>query len=119
MRAYAFEAGAFVLSPVQYLRRDHFPDDFPFPDELAACPDELLVGNSVIVDPWGTLLAGPVAGREEILYADCDLSAIIAARRVFDVAGHYCRPDIETAELVRAAETTPAEPGTGGGRPGG
>ena len=97
MRTYAFEAGAFVLSPVQYLRRDQFPDDFPLPDELATCPDELLVGNSVIVDPWGNLLAGPVAGREEILYADCDTRAIIAARRVFDVAGHYSRPDLETA----------------------
>jgi predicted amidohydrolase len=120
MRAYAFEAGAFVLSPVQYLRRDHFPGDFPFPDELAACPDELLVGNSVIVDPWGTLLAGPVAGREEILYADCDRSAILAARRVFDVAGHYRRPDIEEPEPLRAAaETTPAAQGTGGDRRGG
>jgi len=89
MRTYAFEAGAFVLSPVQYLRRDHFPDDFPFPSELAECPDELLVGNSVIVDPWGAVIAGPVAGREEILYADCDTGAILAARRVFDVAGHY------------------------------
>ncbi|WP_217923528.1 carbon-nitrogen hydrolase family protein [Miltoncostaea oceani] len=95
MRTFAFEAGAYVLSPVQYLRRDAFPDDFPFPDELAACPDELLVGNSVIVDPGGTIVAGPVAGREEILYADCDHAAILAARRVFDVAGHYSRPDLE------------------------
>ncbi len=94
MRAYAFEAGAYVLSPVQYLRREHFPADFPLADELAGCPDELLTGNSVIVDPGGTVVAGPVAGREEILYADCDPAAILAARRVFDVAGHYSRPDL-------------------------
>jgi nitrilase len=94
MRTFAFEAGAFVLSPVQYLRRDHFPDDFPLPDELAACPDELLQGASLIADPWGNLLAGPVSGREEILYADCDPGAIIAARRVFDTGGHYRRPDV-------------------------
>lgn len=97
MRTYAFEAGAFVLSPVQYLRRDHFPDDFPLAEELAACPDVLLSGASLIVDPWGDLLAGPVSGREEILYADCDLGQIIAARRVFDAAGHYRRPDVERA----------------------
>lgn len=94
MRAFAFEAGAFVVSPVQYLPRAAFPADFPMPDELATCPDELLVGNSVIVDPWGNLLAGPVAGREEILFADCDPGAILAARRVFDVCGHYSRPDL-------------------------
>jgi hypothetical protein len=72
------------------------------------------------VDPWGTPLAGPVAGREEILYADCDMGAIIAARRVFDVAGHYRRPDIEEPEPLRAAAgTTPVAPGTGGDPRGG
>src|SRR5262249_25480438 len=35
MRAFAFEAGAFVLSPVQYLTTADFPDDFPLRDELA------------------------------------------------------------------------------------
>ena len=67
--------------------------------------DELLSGASLIADPWGNLLAGPVSGREEILYADCDLGQIIAARRVFDTAGHYRRPDVE-----RAWEGPPATP---------
>lgn len=95
MRAFAWEAGAYVLSPVQLLRRSAFPDDFPLADELSACPEHLLEGNSVIVDPWGTVVAGPVAGREEILLSDCDPREILAARRVFDVAGHYSRPDLE------------------------
>lgn len=72
-----------------------FPQTSRLVEELTECPDELLVGNSVIVDPWGTVIAGPIVGREEILYAECDLGAIIAARRVFDVAGHYSRPDLE------------------------
>ena len=105
MRTFAFEAGAFVLSPVQYLPRSAFPDDFPMAEELAGCPEELLVGNSVIVNPWGEVIAGPVAGREEILYADCDPGQIIAARRVFDVAGHYARPDIEEPRVERASVT--------------
>ncbi len=94
MRAFAFEAGAFVLSPVQVLCREHFPDDFPMAAELAQAPEELLSGGSMIADPWGTVLAGPVHGREEVIVADCDMRAIIAARRVFDTAGHYCRPDL-------------------------
>jgi nitrilase len=95
MRAFAFEAGAFVLSASQYLRRDHFPADFPLRAELDACPEVLIPGGSLIVDPHGTVLAGPVLGREETLYADCDPAAIVASRRVFDVAGHYDRPDID------------------------
>ena len=60
----------------------------------------LLDGNSVICDPWGNLLAGPVAGREEILTADCDRGAILAARRVLDVAGHYSRPDLSPPAIA-------------------
>lgn len=103
MRAFAFEAGAFIISPVQYLPKSAFPDDFPFPDELARAPDELLQGASLITDPWGNLLAGPVSGREEILFADCDTSAIIAARRVFDTAGHYDRPDVFARDIEAPA----------------
>lgn len=106
MRGFAFEAGAFLLSPVQYLRQSDFPDDFPFPEELAKGKEELLSGGSLICDPWGNVLAGPSHGGEEILFADCDTDAIIAARRVFDVAGHYTRPDVAQA---RRPDEHPAE----------
>lgn len=105
MRAFAFEAGAFVLSPVQYLPREAFPADFPLAEEIASGPAELLQGASLIADPWGNLLAGPVSGREEILYADCEPGAIIAARRVFDTAGHYRRPDVDLAGRAQGLVT--------------
>ena len=95
MRTFAFEAGAFVLSPVQYLERSHFPDDFPMRDDLDECPDVHYSGGSLIADPWGTLLAGPAHGGEEILYADCDPARILEARRVLDTAGHYDRRDLQ------------------------
>ncbi len=94
MRAFAFEAGAFVLSPVQYLLTSDFPDDFPMRDELAGCPEVQYNGGSTICDPWGNLIAGPVVGKEEILYADCDTDLILQARRVLDTAGHYDRADL-------------------------
>ena len=94
MRAFAFEAGAFVLSPVQYLLTSDFPDDFPMRDESAGCPEVQYNGGSTICDPWGNLIAGPVVGKEEILYADCDTDLILQARRVLDTAGHYDRADL-------------------------
>jgi len=51
-------------------------------------------GNSVIVHPSGKVLAGPARHEETILYADVDLAAVRAARRLFDPVGHYSRPDI-------------------------
>jgi nitrilase len=44
--------------------------------------------------PDGKTLAGPLEAEEGILYADIDLRNILAAKRMFDAAGHYARPDV-------------------------
>ena len=51
-------------------------------------------GNTVIVAPNGTMLAGPVREREETLVADLDLLTVAIQRRHLDPAGHYNRPDV-------------------------
>jgi len=51
-------------------------------------------GNSCIIAPNGQFIAGPVKMKEEILYADIDFKQIISSKRMFDVAGHYARPDV-------------------------
>ena len=47
-----------------------------------------------IVGPNGDIIAGPIHEKEEILYAEIDLGKTNAAKRMFDVAGHYARPDV-------------------------
>ena len=91
MRAIAIESGAFVVSVPQYIPRSAFPDDFPL--EL---PDREVFGNggAVIVDPEGTVVAGPLYGEEGMLVHDCDLRAGLHAKRVFDAVGHYSRDDV-------------------------
>jgi nitrilase len=56
--------------------------------------DWMLDGYSVIVDPAGTVLAGPLVREEGILFATLDLDAARARRRLFDPVGHYNRPDV-------------------------
>jgi nitrilase len=112
MRGFAFEAGCFVLSSTQYLRRGDFPADFPLGDALSGCPDVLMAGGSVIVDPWGEVLAGPVYGREEVLVADLPMDRILAARRVLDTAGHYDRPEVWRALPPAAGDALPEDRGT-------
>ena len=51
-------------------------------------------GNSCIVNPKGQFIAGPLNAKKDILYADIDLSEIAASKWIFDVAGHYARPDV-------------------------
>jgi len=50
-------------------------------------------GNSVIVEPSGKIIAGPLHQEEGILYADIDLKKVRASKWNLDVAGHYSRPD--------------------------
>lgn len=50
-------------------------------------------GNSIIVDPNGDIIAGPLHKEEGILYADMDLKMLRGSKWNLDVAGHYARPD--------------------------
>ncbi|MGH3262706.1 MAG: hypothetical protein ACRDNS_11970 [Trebonia sp.] len=49
---------------------------------------------SMVLDPQGRAVAGPLLGREGILYADCDLGQEIVAKQAHDIVGTYQRSDI-------------------------
>ena len=51
-------------------------------------------GGSVIINPLGDVIAGPLYGEEGILYADLDMAEVARGKFDFDVTGHYSRPDI-------------------------
>jgi predicted amidohydrolase len=92
VRHVAIEAGAFVVSVPQFIRTASFPDDFPY-----GLPDREVIGRggAVVVAPGsGDVIAGPLYDAEGIVYADCDLSQTLHAKRWFDAAGHYSRADV-------------------------
>jgi hypothetical protein len=67
-------------------------------------------GGAAIVEPGsGTVIAGPLHGKEGIVVADCDLRACLHARRWFDAVGHYSREDV----LARTLAVPGAEPADG------
>nr|AAR97399.1 nitrilase [uncultured organism] len=90
----AYEGRLFVISVCMILRKSSFPHDFELGEELAEADDFIKSGGSAIVGPDGEVLAGPLWNEENILYADLDLNRIVDERRVFDVTGHYSRPDV-------------------------
>ncbi|KAI5450839.1 Nitrilase [Naganishia albida] len=53
-----------------------------------------IAGGSVIIDPLGTILAGPLRGSEGVLTAELDLDTITRGKFDLDVVGHYARKDI-------------------------
>jgi nitrilase len=96
----ARENRMFVIGVNPVLHADQIPVGFPHRDRLV--PHGYLEengpwleeGNTVIIAPSGTILAGPVREKEDTLIADLDLGAVSSARRHMDPAGHYNRPDI-------------------------
>lgn len=94
MRHIAMEGRCFVIGVNQYVTKSMYPNDLASYDELETAPEEMCAGGSVIVDPLGNIIAGPVWGEEEILVAELDLDKITEAKYDFDPVGHYARNDI-------------------------
>ena len=93
MRHIAYEGRCFVLSACQYLTRADCPEHYDCIQGNA--PETTLIrGGSVIVDPLGQVLAGPVYDREAVLTAELDLDDIVRGRFDLDATGHYSRPDV-------------------------
>ena len=99
MRHIAREGRVWVVGVNPCLRVDQIPADFPNRDRVwrvmdAEEADWVEPGNSVICNPNGEIVAGPLRYEEGILTAEVDLTRVNETRRLFDPAGHYNRPDI-------------------------
>ncbi len=94
MRHIACEGRCFVLGCNQFVTKDMYPSDLETVEELSNQPFVMCRGGSVIVSPFGEVMAGPLYDKEGILYADLDMSEITKGKVDFDVVGHYARSDI-------------------------
>jgi nitrilase len=98
----AKEGRSWVIAGCMCLHARDVPDDFPGRAQLYSDADEWInPGDSLVVDPTGAIVAGPLHREPGILYADCDPTRVASARRTFDPAGHYARPDVFRLEVKR------------------
>lgn len=97
----AYEGRVFVVSAVQFMP-DATTMGFGDLDETTGkrslpgweSDDNCINGGSVIYNPYGEILAGPLLGREGLLTAEIDLELITEARYDYDPIGHYSRDDV-------------------------
>jgi nitrilase len=94
LRHIAREGGMFVIGCCTAMQVSDIPDRYEFRDLYPKGREWVNRGNTCIINPRGEFIAGPVAMKKEILYAEIDLRLIPASKRMFDVAGHYARPDV-------------------------
>lgn len=92
LRHIALEGRCFVLGCNQYVTKSMYPEQYRH--LLTDQPEEMCRGGSVIVSPYGELLAGPLFGQSGALIAEIDLEEVIKSKLDLDVAGHYARSDI-------------------------
>lgn len=90
----ALEGRCFVLSACQYAEEKDYPSDHAVANPDKREPGNIMIaGGSVIVNPLGKVLAGPLLGQEGVLSAELDLDDIPRGKFDLDVTGHYARPD--------------------------
>jgi len=94
LRHIAKEGGMFVIGCCIAMRMDDIPDGYEFKKYYPEGKEWINPGNSCVIGPDGKFIAGPVANKEELFYAELDIKRIIFSKRMFDVAGHYARPDV-------------------------
>jgi nitrilase len=99
MRHIAREGGMFVVNCCQAIRIEEIPKRYEFTKLYPEGREWINPGNSCVIDPMGKVIAGPAKETQEILYAELDLELIPAAKRMFDAAGHYARPDVFRFEV--------------------
>jgi nitrilase len=94
LRHIACEGRCFVLGCNQYVRKDMYPPDLEAFSEMDRQPEVVCRGGSLVVSPFGQILAGPLYNEEGILYVELDLAEVVRGKLDFDVVGHYSRPDV-------------------------
>ncbi|KIY65145.1 carbon-nitrogen hydrolase [Cylindrobasidium torrendii FP15055 ss-10] len=91
----ALEGRCFVLSACQWAEEKDYPQDHAVRDAANRDPGNVMIaGGSVIVDPLGQVLAGPLLKGEGVLSAEIDLNECVRGKFDLDVVGHYARPDV-------------------------
>ena len=102
MQHIAHEGRCFLISACQYR---------PSPASLGIKVEDwdddqhLIAGRSVIIDPLGNILAGPLEGTEGLITASIDTAVLPGARFDFDPVGHYARPDVFSLHVDERPKT--------------
>jgi len=97
-RFIALEGRSWVMSTSGLIRPTDFAHldeaEFPMKTIMESRSNSWQNGGSMIVNPKGKIVAGPLIDEEGIIYANIDPILAIQERQNFDISGHYSRFDI-------------------------
>ena len=103
LRHIALEGRCFVLGCNQYFTKDMYPEEYK---KLVVDASEALCrGGSIIVNPLGEVIAGPLFDKAGLLTAELNLNELTESKFDFDVIGHYSRNDIFKYQAINQPDT--------------
>ena len=109
LRHVAKEGRVYVIGCGSAMRPADLPDRLRFKADVhVSATGWVNPGDSVIVDPDGKIVAGPLHEEQGLLLGEIDPQRITGPRWQLDVAGHYSRPDLFSLVRRGAASATPA-----------
>ncbi|MET6991326.1 carbon-nitrogen hydrolase family protein [Sediminicola arcticus] len=106
-RFIARESRSFVISVSSLMKKEDFPKDTPYLNEiLEKAPEVLADGGSCIAGPDGEWILEPVVNKEGLIYQTLDFNRVYGERQNFDPVGHYSRPDVTKLYVNRERQST-------------
>jgi nitrilase len=98
----ALEGRCFVLGCNQFFTKSMYPERYRtmVNDE----PEIMCRGGSIIVSPFGKIIAGPLYDKAGALIEEIDLDEIPLSKLDFDAVGHYSRDDIFDFNVLNQPE---------------
>jgi nitrilase len=116
LRHIAREGRVFVIGCCMGLRDADIPARYEFKRLYPPGREWINAGDSAVLNPDGSFIAGPLHERQGILYAEIDPMQYAGPRWMFDAAGHYARPDLfqltvrrESRPMLAESDGAPAE----------
>jgi len=103
----AMEGRIYVISVSGILRSGDIPPSFPLRSQVVEGRTVINNGGSMIVEPGGKIIAGPVTNDECILYAEVSKEMVMGAHLKLDPAGHYSRNDVLSLNVNRTRRDPP------------
>ncbi|WP_395339732.1 carbon-nitrogen hydrolase family protein [Ningiella sp. W23] len=106
-RFIAKEGRSFVVSVSGLMRKEDFPENTPYYEEIMLkSPLVLANGASCVAAPDGEWVLEPQIGEEGVFVVSISYQKVLEERQNFDPVGHYSRPDITQLQVNRERQTT-------------